>query len=85
MYTIPFPMFCAVIIVLWIGIFSKVNIYVRIASMVLYIGFWLSFKAEGTPSFPVGEFTREDFIFLLKIAPPVVVGIYLMWRWSRMS
>lgn len=85
MYAIPFPIFCAVIIVLFIGIFSKVNIYVRIASVILYVGFWLSFKADGAPAFPVGELTKEDLILLLKIGAPAVIGLCLMWRWSRMS
>lgn len=55
MITIPLPMFIAIFIVLLIGFSFEFNKYIRMVSLVLYIGFWFSFEASGIPSFNIAS------------------------------
>jgi len=51
MITIPFALFSAISIVLAVGFIWNFGKYIRIISIILYLGFWFSFKAGNTPPF----------------------------------
>lgn len=51
MITIPFSLFSAISIVLAVGFIWDFGKYIRIISIILYLGFWFSFKAGNTPHF----------------------------------
>lgn len=51
MITIPFALFSAISIVLAVGFIWNFGKFIRIISIILYLGFWFSFKAGNTPPF----------------------------------
>lgn len=63
MITIPFPLFTAISVVLIIGFVWDLKKYIRISSAILYIGFWLSFNASGTPPLFESLFNGSSSVF----------------------
>lgn len=86
MIEIPFPMFVAIWFVLCIGYAFNFNRYIRIVSLVLFFGFWFSFKASGLPSIDIGTVDTAIWYAIGKtIIAIIVVALgmfYLKKLWS---
>lgn len=80
MIAIPFPIFIAVSIVLCMGFIANINKYVRIAFLVIYLGFWFSFKSSDSPAI---ESLDVNTLYLIgMVALPVIVlvmAIYIFY------
>lgn len=73
MIMIPFPLFSAIAIVLIIGFTFNFRKYIRLVSAVLYIGFWFSFNARGTPPLLESFFNDSSSVFDKLIDPPLLI------------
>lgn len=86
MITIPLPMFVAIFIVLLIGYSFEFNKYIRIVSLVLFIGFWFSFKASGLPSIEIGTIdTNTCYVIGKSIIAIIVVALGMFYLKKFMS
>lgn len=63
MITMPFALFSAISIVLAIGFIWNFGKYIRIISIILYLGFWFSFKADNTPVFLESIYSNAILVF----------------------
>lgn len=86
MITIPFPIFTAIVIVLCIGYISNFNKYIRLISLILYFGFWFSFKASGLPPIEIGTIdTNTCYVIGKSIIAIIVVSLGMFYLKKLMS
>lgn len=77
MIVMPFPIFIAVSIVLCMGFIANINKYVRIAFLVVYLGFWFSFKSSDSPAI---ESLDVNTLYLIgMVALPVIVLVMAVY------
>ncbi len=79
MITIPFPIFTAITIVLCLGYTINFNKYIRLTSLVLYLGFWFSFNASDVPSFDITAIDNTIWYVIGKATIAIIVVVLGMF------